>query len=240
MRKASAQWLESAEMDLGSIDQIIQRADLTPVAAFHSQQCVEKCFKAVLEEYSQMVPREHSTLKLYGLVLELIPLEVDREILTDLDDLYIEARYPGELGLLPDGKPARGCSTLLQLRPKPLSTNQTDPGGEALRALRLVLTVPDRLLATSSSWRASRASSPWAPPSRSRSTTVASASSPSAAFPWPTPSRHGTTPPACPTTDIPRFVRQRPYAAMRSLQGRPHGPVNENVSARRRDGRKGD
>ena len=41
MKKASGQWLESAEMDLGSIDQIIQRQDLTPVAAFHSQQCVE-------------------------------------------------------------------------------------------------------------------------------------------------------------------------------------------------------
>ena len=43
MKKASVQWLESAEMDLGSIEQIIRREDLTPVAAFHSQQCVEKC-----------------------------------------------------------------------------------------------------------------------------------------------------------------------------------------------------
>ncbi len=107
MKKASAQWLESAEMDLGSIGQIIRREDLTPVAAFHSQQCVEKCFKAVLEEYGRKVPKEHSTLKLYGLVQTLISLEVDREILTDLDDLYIESRYPGELGLLPNGKPTR-------------------------------------------------------------------------------------------------------------------------------------
>ena len=107
MKRASGQWLESAAMDLDSIDQIIQREDLTPVAAFHSQQCVEKCFKAVLEEHSRKVPKEHSTLKLYGLVKGLLPLEVDTEILTDLDDLYIEARYPGELGLLPNGKPTR-------------------------------------------------------------------------------------------------------------------------------------
>jgi len=107
MKRASGQWLESAEMDLGSIDQILQREDLTPVAGFHSQQCVEKCFKAVLEEYTQKVPREHSTLKLYGLARELISLEVDKEILTDLDNLYIESRYPGELGLLPNGKPTR-------------------------------------------------------------------------------------------------------------------------------------
>ncbi|MFN3929755.1 MAG: hypothetical protein ACK4OK_09005 [Thermoflexus sp.] len=31
--------------------------------------------------------------------------ELDPDILTDLDDLYIEARYPGELGLLPYGRP---------------------------------------------------------------------------------------------------------------------------------------
>ena len=105
MKKASEQWLESAELDLGSIGLIILREDLTPVAAFHSQQCVEKCFKAVLEEHSEKVPKEHSTLKLYGLIRELIPLKADMEILTDLDGLYIESRYPGELGLLPNGKP---------------------------------------------------------------------------------------------------------------------------------------
>jgi hypothetical protein len=36
MKRASGQWLESAAMDLESIDQIIQREDLTPVAAFHA------------------------------------------------------------------------------------------------------------------------------------------------------------------------------------------------------------
>ena len=105
MKRASEQWMESAEMDIGNIEQIIRREDLTPVAAFHSQQCVERCFKAVLEEHAKKVPKEHSTLKLYGLAKEWIPFEVDMEILTDLDGLYIESRYPGELGLLPNGKP---------------------------------------------------------------------------------------------------------------------------------------
>lgn len=105
MKRASGQWLESAEMDLDSIGEIVHVEHLTPVTAFHSQQYVEKCLKAVLEEYSKKVPKEHSTLKLYGLVRELIPLVADMDILTDLDDLYIESRYPGELGLLPNGKP---------------------------------------------------------------------------------------------------------------------------------------
>jgi HEPN domain-containing protein len=59
----------------------------------------------VLEEHSQKVPKEHSTLKLYGLVRALAPLDADVEVLTDLDGLYIESRYPGESGLLPNGKP---------------------------------------------------------------------------------------------------------------------------------------
>ena len=87
MKEATAQWLESAEMDLGSIEQIIRQEDLTPVVAFHAKKCVEKCFKAVLEEHSQKVPKEHSTLKLYALVSNLAALDADIEVLTDLDDL---------------------------------------------------------------------------------------------------------------------------------------------------------
>ncbi len=105
MKKATAEWLKSAEMDLENIAQIIHLEHLTPVAAFHAQQCVEKCLKAVLEEHSKKVPKDHSTLRLYGLVKDLISMDVDTGVLTDLDDLYIESRYPGELGLLPSGKP---------------------------------------------------------------------------------------------------------------------------------------
>ena len=32
--------------------------------------------------------------------------EIDTNLLTLLDQLYIDARYPGELGLLPNGKPS--------------------------------------------------------------------------------------------------------------------------------------
>ena len=105
MRKATAEWLKSAEMDLENVAHIIHLEHLTPIAAFHAQQCVEKCLKAVLEEHSKKVPKDHSTLRLYGLVRESIPLNIDIGVLTDLDDLYIESRYPGELGLLPAGKP---------------------------------------------------------------------------------------------------------------------------------------
>lgn len=105
MRKATTEWLKSAGMDLDSVAQIVHLEHLTPVAAFHAQQCVEKCLKAVLEEHSRNVPKDHSTLRLYGLTRELVSLDIDLGTLTDLDDLYIDSRYPGEQGLLPGGKP---------------------------------------------------------------------------------------------------------------------------------------
>ena len=107
MKKATIEWLKSAEMDLETLAQISNLEHLTPVAAFHAQQSVEKCFKAILEENSKKVPKEHSTLRLYGLIKGLIEFDINLDLLTDLDSLYIEARYPGELGLLPSGRPTQ-------------------------------------------------------------------------------------------------------------------------------------
>ncbi len=92
-------------MDLENVAEIVHLEHLTPVAAFHAQQCLEKCFKAVLEERSQEVPKDHSTLRLYGLVKELTAADADAGFLTDLDNLYIAFRYPAEPGLPPAGKP---------------------------------------------------------------------------------------------------------------------------------------
>lgn len=111
MRKATLEWLKSAEMDLENIAEIVHLEHLTPIVAFHAQQCAEKCLKAVLEEHSKKVPKDHSTLRLYGLAKELIAVDMDTGVLTDLDDLYIESRYPGDLGLLPTGKPTLGEAT---------------------------------------------------------------------------------------------------------------------------------
>jgi len=85
---------------------ILDDEALTHVVAFHAQQCVEKSLKALLEFLDRPVPKDHSTIRLYGLVAELPGMALDRDILTDLDDLYINARYPGELGLLPYGRPS--------------------------------------------------------------------------------------------------------------------------------------
>ena len=47
----------------------------------------------------------HSLTVLYGKINSYISLDFDKTTLILLDDLYIDARYPGDMGLLPDGKP---------------------------------------------------------------------------------------------------------------------------------------
>ena len=43
---------------------------------------------------------------LYGKIKEKFTSEINTDLFILLDQLYIDARYPGELGLLPDGKPS--------------------------------------------------------------------------------------------------------------------------------------
>lgn len=108
MKRITQAWLDAAKDDLAVIEQIISRADLTHITAFHAQQCVEKCLKAVLEEQESPVKKTHSILQLIGLVSGVNSqfMDMDTTIPNLLDQLYTEARYPNEFGLLPNGKPS--------------------------------------------------------------------------------------------------------------------------------------
>jgi len=98
------EWLKAAYSDLRNIQYILSDPFLTHVVAFHSQQAIEKSFKAIMEDASIAIPKVH---KLETLVNKInVELEFNSEILAILDLLYIESRYPGDMGLLPHGKPA--------------------------------------------------------------------------------------------------------------------------------------
>ena len=64
MKRQAKAWLDSARDDLGVVEEIINRDDLTHMVAFHCQQAVEKSFKAVLEEHGQTAPRVHDLITL--------------------------------------------------------------------------------------------------------------------------------------------------------------------------------
>ncbi len=105
MKKSTSDWLKSARNDLDTIAAIRDRHHLTPVIAFHAQQCVEKCLKALLEEYNIEIRRPHNLLTLKKAVEATHAIDLDEDMLSLLNKLYLDSRYPGELGLLPIGAP---------------------------------------------------------------------------------------------------------------------------------------
>lgn len=106
MKKITQEWLNSAKDDLLIITKIIDDASLTHQVAFHAQQALEKSIKSVIEEFEIDFMKTHSLETLYGKIQGCISLSIEIAIIKKLDQLYIDARYPGDIGLLPDGKPS--------------------------------------------------------------------------------------------------------------------------------------
>jgi HEPN domain-containing protein len=105
MKDNTADWLRSAQADLDTITAIMNQPHLTPVAAFHAQQCVEKCLKALIEETDIEVRKTHNLLTLKAAIDGHRRLDLDEDMLSLLNKLYIDSRYPGSFGLLPAGAP---------------------------------------------------------------------------------------------------------------------------------------
>ncbi len=105
MRFLAQEWLKAANDDIIVLDEIVDNPVVTNLTAFHCQQCIEKCFKAVLEEHALRVSKIHSLVTLHEEVKKVYDCGFDEDVLDKLDKLYIDTRYPSELGLLPQGKP---------------------------------------------------------------------------------------------------------------------------------------
>jgi HEPN domain-containing protein len=107
MKAVTSEWLSRAADDLKAAEVLTAQPDLTNVVAFHAQQAVEKALKAVVEEQELGRMKTHSLTRLYEMVEPFFPEIVDWDMLDRLEAVYVEARYPGDLGLLPYGKPDR-------------------------------------------------------------------------------------------------------------------------------------
>lgn len=106
MKVLTEAWLKAAKNDLDVIDRIIKDNHLSHIVAFHAQQAVEKCFKALMEEHGVAANKIHNLVTLYAKIkIFLVAEELDIRMMRILDSLYIDARYPGDLGLLPEGLP---------------------------------------------------------------------------------------------------------------------------------------
>jgi len=100
----SKEWVKAAYDDIILLEEIKNNKHLTSIIAFHSQQAIEKSLKALLVEQGVNIPKIHSLNKLFNECKNQIGL-TDSQIVNKLDKLYIDSRYPGDMGLLPYGKP---------------------------------------------------------------------------------------------------------------------------------------
>ena len=103
MKKQVEEWLKFAEKDMLTVSEIIGIPELTNIAAFHCQQAIEKYFKAFILENEKPLVKIHNLLTLYGIIKEIMDFGFDEDLLATLNDIYLESRYPGEIGLLDDG-----------------------------------------------------------------------------------------------------------------------------------------
>ena len=104
MRQTTKNWITLAEDDLLAAKTLAGEDRLTNLVSFHCQQCLEKCFKAIIEEKDKPSIKSHDLLRLQlnaGVKLS----EPETIMLGIINEVYIDSRYPGELGLLPNGKP---------------------------------------------------------------------------------------------------------------------------------------
>lgn len=105
MKPITREWLNAANDDLIAMEVMLGREEITNMVAFHAQQAIEKSFKAIIEEFNLGNIKTHHLESLYAKVIPLLT-GINETILAELDTVYIEARYPGDLGLMPHGKPS--------------------------------------------------------------------------------------------------------------------------------------
>lgn len=104
MKQTTKDWLTVAEDNLLSAKKLVSESRLTNIVAFHCQQCLEKCFKAIIEEQNLPSIKSHDLLRLRDITgIQLS--EQDTIVLATINEVYIDSRYPGDLGLMPHGKP---------------------------------------------------------------------------------------------------------------------------------------
>jgi len=105
MKTITREWLNAAKDDLIAMELMTGREEITNMVAFHAQQTIEKSFKAVVEEFNLGNIKTHQLESLYVKISPILT-GLNETILAELDTVYIEARYPGDLGLMPHGKPS--------------------------------------------------------------------------------------------------------------------------------------
>lgn len=106
MKRETEEWLKIALEDYKSAEYLLKEG-LYRMACYHSQQTVEKIFKAILTEREIDFARTHNIIDLKNTVIKL----GYRIGLSDVDAVFLNSiyrsKYPSDLGLLTSGEPTK-------------------------------------------------------------------------------------------------------------------------------------
>ncbi|CAN2040267.1 HEPN domain-containing protein [Candidatus Magnetomoraceae bacterium gMMP-15] len=105
MKQSTTEWLKTAKEDIIVMESILKNEMTTCAASFHAQQSVEKSLKAIFEEYDTKILRTHNLDKLFSKIRPYLNIDFNESTVDKLNSLYIDSRYPGAFGFLPNGKP---------------------------------------------------------------------------------------------------------------------------------------
>jgi HEPN domain-containing protein len=101
MKQSTREWLNAAGDDLITIEKLLDNKH----SSLPFTKAIEKSLKAIIEENGIVFIKTHNLQTLFLKIEEVIPFSVNELILSELDRLYVDARYPGDSGLMPNGKP---------------------------------------------------------------------------------------------------------------------------------------
>jgi len=107
MKRQVKSWLDFAQKDLETAKVLLEKEELGSIASFHCQQCVEKSLKAIILKLEKNIPKVHDLLRLYSLAKEKVDFDLNEKDLKALNEVYVDSRYPGDMGLLPGGTPSK-------------------------------------------------------------------------------------------------------------------------------------
>ncbi|MDR2581532.1 MAG: HEPN domain-containing protein, partial [Fibromonadaceae bacterium] len=96
-------WTFFADKDILAAETLIDNKEFSSHVAFLSQQAIEKYLKAFLAKNKVPVKKTHDLLDLYSEARKIKDMNLDENLLQDIKDLYVETRYPYNIGLFEEG-----------------------------------------------------------------------------------------------------------------------------------------
>jgi HEPN domain-containing protein len=104
--KSKNPWFDYAKEDFSAMKALTGRGMVRSVL-FHAQQIVEKGLKGMIYQRGENPPKTHDlTILLEQMKLTAVDVKLTSEDIQFLNSVYLETRYPPDLGLLPDGEPS--------------------------------------------------------------------------------------------------------------------------------------